>query len=341
MPETTIAQRPKFGEFMTMSGTQDLITGTLKDLKRAQRFTASIISAYTLNPALEGCDFRTVLSCALLGESLGLSPSPQLGQYYMVPFEQKEKRDKNGNVISPARKVATFILGYKGYIQMAIRSGQYRNIDVKCVKKGEIVRIDEFNDDYVFSPLKDYFEREAAETVGYYATLEYQNGFKKAMFWPKEKMLQHASRYSAAFGPAPARGNYPGRVSHADYAAGNYNKKDEWAYSSFWYKDFDGMAQKTMLRQLISKWGVMSPEFADAFDRDGSVGATVMLNTGEPIELGSSPETPALPPYNYDGYGGSYDGIMYVENDAPDEGADEIIGDAAGNAPPQVSMADL
>ena len=265
------AQKPKFSVALQTDVYQRLINNTLQDPNRAKRFIASISSAVAANPALQNCDAGTILSCGLLGESLNLSPSPQLGQYYLVPFEQKAKTDKNGDIITPARTVATFILGYKGYIQLAIRSGQYKKLNVMAIKKGELVRYDPLAEELEVKLIQDELERETAETVGYYAMFEYVNGFRKTLYWSREKMEQHALRYSPAFGPAPAKGKFPGRVSYADYKAGKVKKDDEWAYSSFWYKDFDGMAFKTMLRQIISKWGIMSIEMQQAFEGDNAV----------------------------------------------------------------------
>ena len=83
-------------------------------------------------------------------------------------------------------------------------------------------------------------------------------------------MIRHADRYSPAFSAKATGGKYP-KVSFEDYEAGRYDKNDEWLYSSFWYKDFDGMACKTMLRQLISKWGIMSADMQQAFTADNEV----------------------------------------------------------------------
>ena len=84
-----VKQQPKFSVAITTKGYQSLISNTLRDPARARRFTASITSAVAVNPALQECDAGTILAGALLGESLNLSPSPQLGQYYLVPFKQK------------------------------------------------------------------------------------------------------------------------------------------------------------------------------------------------------------------------------------------------------------
>lgn len=260
MSNNAIANKPRFSVAIQTDNYQKLINDTLRDPKRIQRFIASITSAVAVSPALQDCTPHTILTCALLGEALELSPSPQLGQYYLVPF-----KDNKNNVTN-----ATFILGYKGYIQLAIRSGQYKKLNVMAIKKGELIRYDALNEEIEVSLIQDELEREITETIGYYAMFEYVNGFKKALYWSKEKMLAHASKYSAAFSvdATTARDPRYSKVSYADYIAGNIPKGTEWLYSSFWYKDFDGMAYKTMIRQLISKWGIMSVEMRQAVEAD-------------------------------------------------------------------------
>ena len=164
-------------------------------------------------------------------------------------------------------KVAQFILGYKGYIQLAIRSGYYKDIGVFDVKEGEFKGRDKFTGKYKFEFIEDDDVRDEKETIGYVAYFEYLNGFTKSIYWSKEKMLNHADKYSQAFSRYATKGKYP-KVSYEDYKNGNYNKKDEWLYSSFWYKSFDEMAYKTMLRQLISKWGIMSIEMQEGYTKD-------------------------------------------------------------------------
>lgn len=253
----TQEQRPKFSVMISTPGYQKLINNTLKDTKQAQRFIAAITSAVAINPALQECDPATVLSGALLGESLGLSPSPQLGQYYLVPYDNKKKGCKD----------AQFQMGYKGYVQLALRSGYYKRLNVISVKAGELVRFDPLTEEIELNMIQDEDEREKTATVGYLAMFEYLNGFKKTIYWSREKMINHADRYSPAFSKNATGGKYP-KVSFSDYCAKNYPSSDEWKYSSFWYKDFDGMAYKTMLRQLISKWGIMSIELQKAFEED-------------------------------------------------------------------------
>lgn len=227
-----VTNKPKFSVAIQSDMYKNLINQTLGDKDRATRFIASISSAVATNQALQECDAGTILSGALLGESLNLSPSPQLGQYYLVPFNDNKK----------GYKVAQFQLGYKGYIQLAIRSGQYKKLNVLAIKKGELIKYNPLNEEIEVNLIDNEEERENTETIGYYAMFEYTNGFRKSLYWSKSKMEKHAFKYSKGY------------AAHKGY--------------TFWEKDFDGMAYKTMLRQLISKWGIMSIDMQQAVEKD-------------------------------------------------------------------------
>lgn len=257
-PNLPTAQKTKFSVAITTPGYKKLIANTLTDPKRQSRFIASITSAVGINPALQDCDSRSIIAGALLGESLNLSPSPQLGQYYLVPFKQKEKRDRQGNILEPECSKATFILGYKGMIQLAIRSGYYKKINVLEIKNGELIEFDPLNEEISVKLETDPDVREGLPTIGYYVMFEYMNGFRKAMYWTHSKMMRHADTYAPAFSA----------TEYEKLMRGEIAERDRWKYSSFWYTSFDDMAKKTMLRQLISHWGVMSAEMANAFEAD-------------------------------------------------------------------------
>ncbi len=246
-----VQQKMPFSVAVNTPSMQKLIANALHDPARCARFTASIVSAVSVNQELQNCDRNTVISGALLGESLNLSPSPQLGQYYLVPFNNKKKGIKD----------AQFVLGYKGYVQLALRSGQYKSINVEIVKQGEYKGRDPMTGDPRFQFLEDDDEWERLPVIGYMASFEYLNGFRKVLYWSKEKMMNHADRYSAAFS----------RKAYENLIAGNVPQGEMWKYSSFWYKDFDSMAKKTMLRQLISKWGIMSTDMQSAYESDSRV----------------------------------------------------------------------
>lgn len=234
--------------------TQDAVKNQINSViggKDGQRFITAVVSAVNTNPMLQECSNQSILSAALLGESLKLSPSPQLGHYYIVPY-----KDKNRGM------VGQFQMGYKGLIQLAIRSGQYKKLNVLAIKEGELVKFDALNEDIEVNLIEDEEKRENTPTVGYYAMFEYVNGFRKAIYWSRAKMERHALRYSKGY---QAKKGY-----------------------TFWEKDFDAMAYKTMLRQLISKWGIMSIDMISAVEKDMSViqpdGSAVYVDN-EPEEV--------------------------------------------------------
>ena len=249
-----------FSMAINSTGYQNLINNTIKDPKKRDRFVSAITSAVATNPALQECDPSTILSGALLGESLGLSPSPQLGQYYLVPFKNTKKGCTD----------AQFQLGYKGYVQLALRSGYYKALNVFSIKAGELKAWNPITEELVLDIMEDDAAREAAPSIGYVATFEYLNGFRKTLYWSRQKMEAHALRYSKGYA---AKKGY-----------------------TFWEKDFDSMAYKTMLRQLISKWGIMSIDLQTAFEQDYDADGAedgAYLDMAEPTPAAAAPELPA------------------------------------------------
>ena len=242
-----LQKRPSFPAFIKSDKVKAELVKTLGTKAKADTFTTAVVSAVNNNPQLQECEFNTIMTCALMGETLKLSPSTTIGQYYMVPFKDKEKG-----------KVAQFILSYKGYLQLAIRSGQYRKIQAVEIKEGELEGYDPIMEEATFSPITDPLAREKAKTIGYYGQIELTNGFKKSIYWSKEKMNAHAEKYSMGY------------KAHKGY--------------TFWEKEFDEMAKKTIIRQLISKWGVMSIDMMNGYEADGGF----RTSREEPIEYGSS-----------------------------------------------------
>ena len=218
--------------------------------KDAQKFISSVVSAVQTNPALAECTNKSILSAALLGHSLNLPQSPQLGFFYFVPY-----KGKNGTE-------AQFQLSYRGMLQLAMRSGQYKSIVVSDIKEGELKSYNPITDVYEFEPETDIEKREKLKVVGYYAYFEMQNGFKKELYWSIEKMDNHAKKYSASY-------------------------RKGWD-SSLWKTDFDAMARKTMLRQLVSKWGIMSVEMERAYVSDQAV----LDENGNPNYVDNVPDEP-------------------------------------------------
>ena len=220
--------------------------------KDTQRFISSVVSAVQANPDLAECTNASILSAALLGHSLKLPQSPQLSFFYLVPFKNTKKGVKE----------AQFQMGYRGMIQLAMRSGQYQKINVSEIKEGELKSYNPITEEFEFEAVTDFEKRQALPTIGYYAYFVLTNGFKKEIYWSKERMEQHAKKYSVSY-------------------------RNGWS-SSVWTSDFTSMAFKTLIRQLISRWGIMSVEMENAYTGD----MAVLDENGNPEYVDNVPDEP-------------------------------------------------
>ena len=190
--------------------------------ENAGAFMASILELYQSDTALQECDPNKIILEALKAATLKLPINKQLGFAYIIPY----------------KGIPQFQLGYKGYIQLAQRSGQYRYINADVVYEGEQVTYDR-----ITGMLMITGDATSDTPIGYFAYFQLLNGFEKCVYWTREKVEAHAKRYSKAWN----RQNSP------------------------WHTNFDAMALKTVIRNIISKYGVMSVEFANAVAEDTSV----------------------------------------------------------------------
>ena len=236
--EVTVQKRQPMATWLGTEAVKNQIQNVVGE-KDAQAFISSVVSAVQTNPQLAECTNASILSVALVGHSLKLPQSPQLSYFYFVPYDNT-KKDSNGKEYKV--KEATFQLSYRGYIQLALRTGEYRKIHVSEVKEGELKSYNPITDEFEFEPELDATKRETLPTIGYYAFFILNNGNKKELYWTKEKMDEHAKKYSFAY-------------------------RKGWT-TSLWKTDFDKMAFKTMIRQLLSKWGIMSTEMQTAYTAD-------------------------------------------------------------------------
>lgn len=189
-----------------------------------QRFITSIVSAVGSNANLQSCDHWSILTSAMIGEALKLSPSPQMGHYYLVPYSGR----------------AQFQMGYKGYIQLALRSGHYKDIDAICIKQGEFKGLDKHTGKPVFEFVTDPDQRDKLPVIGYMAYFELTNGLRKTIYWTRAQMEAHGKKYSKS-------------------------------YNTFWgngEQGFNGQAIKTMLKQILSRWGLLSIEMQNAIENE-------------------------------------------------------------------------
>ena len=215
-------------------------------------FVADVVACVQNNETLAKCTNKSIFSAALLSKSINLPLTPQLGYAYLVPFDNKHQVNGKTEYL----KEAVFQMGWKGYVQLALRSNNYRKLLATDVRKGEINGYDPFDDKYVITPIE--FEKRTARDskgnylvpiLGYYAKMEMVNGFVKEMYMSHEDMLAYATKYSKSYRT-------------------DLNKHTTY---SFWTTKFEDMAKKTMLRQLLGKWGLLTAELETAYTHDMAV----------------------------------------------------------------------
>lgn len=193
--------------------------------KNPAAFVSAMFAAFNGNEQLQQCDPVSIFSAALMAASLNLSVDPGQGQGYLVPFKGK----------------ATLQIGFRGYIQLALRTGQYKKIHAGVIHEGEIRAINPLTGEFTLG------EKISDDVVGYAAHLELVNGFSKTLYMSKTEAEKHARTYSQS------------------YAA---DTKKSW---SMWAKNFDQMAVKTVLKKLLKNWGILSVEMQTAIQADQSI----------------------------------------------------------------------
>jgi len=223
----TAVARPidKLKHILAAQSVKEQFEAVLKE--NAGAFVASIIDLYNTDKTLQLCDPKSVVMEALKAASLKLPINKQLGFAWIVPYKNKQ-----------GQYIPTFQLGYKGYIQLCMRTGAYRYINADVVYEGELVKHDKLTGEIEIDPTR----RTSDKKVGYFAFIETLNGFRKTFYMSLDEVIKHAQQYSKSYG----------------------NKDSAWA------SDFDSMALKTCLRLLLSKYGIMSIEMQRAYIEDSS-----------------------------------------------------------------------
>lgn len=223
-----------FNETLSNPRTQSYLESVLATKKNS--FVNNISSLVANNATLQACQPLSVIYAGIKATALDLPLDPNLGFAYVIPYANR----KSG--ITEAQ----FQIGYKGFIQLAIRSGKYRTINVTEIKAGELKDFDLLAGEMKFEALP---AREKLPTVGYAAFIRLTNGFEKTLYMTKEEVEAHAYEYSQTY--------------KAD--------KDKGWTSSQWSKHFDAMARKTVLKRLLSGFGILSVEMQQAITADQAV----------------------------------------------------------------------
>lgn len=257
---------------MANASMQSQLKAMISDPKRRDSMVSSMVGMVQQTPDLQLCELSTVYNAAIAGEALKLPYG--FGYWYAVP-RANNKKGKELGFAKGKYKEATFQMGYKGFVQLAMRSGEYKDMDVFEVKKGEIPNPNRRRhsiDDFLY--LENHNE---LPTIGYYAFFILHNGFAKGIYMTRESIIAHATEYSY--------------FNNAVYEKLQRGEKfaDSWKYSSNWYSDFDMMAEKTVLKRLLSKWGMLSVEMQTAMKSDQAI----VNEKGEPIAYPDNPHNAA------------------------------------------------
>ncbi len=221
--------------------------------ENAGAFVASIIEIYNTDTKLQMCTPNSVITEALKAASMKLPISKALGFSYLLPFEKpvkikdEEGRDQWSKVVIP-----TFIVGYKGYIQLAMRTGQYRLINADYVFEGELKKRNKLTGEIAFDG-----EKVSDKVVGYFAHFELLNGFTKTQYMTTEEMATYAKRYSPTL-----KNNKNFTVAKLEAMA------QEAGQGVGWTGNFGAMALKTVIRQLLMKYGYLSIEMENAISNE-------------------------------------------------------------------------
>lgn len=192
--------------------------GVLKE--KAPQYMSSIVNLVNSDTNLQKCEGMSVIASCMVAATMDLPVDKNLGYAWVVPYGNR----------------AQFQMGYKGYIQLALRTGQYKSINVVEIREGELVSWNPLTEEIEV----DFSKRESDAVIGYAGYFKLINGFEKTVFWTKEEVNNHANKFSKTV-----------------------NSKN-----SVWKSNFDAMAKKTVLRNLLSKWGILSIEMQKAYIAD-------------------------------------------------------------------------
>lgn len=198
--------------------------------ERAPQYMSSIVNLVNSDTNLKKCEPMSVIASCMVAATMDLPVDKNLGYAWVVPYKDK----------------AQFQMGYKGFIQLALRTGQYKAINVVEIREGELISWNPLSEEVEI----DFTERKSNKVIGYAGYFKLLNGFEKTVYWSKEDMEAHAKKFSKT-----------------------YNFKN-----SVWQTDFDSMAKKTVIRNLLSKWGILSIEMQKAYTADNNTIKESILN---------------------------------------------------------------
>lgn len=227
--------------------------------EKSDAFMGSLLTLVGGDDYLSKAEPMTIIASALKAATMDLPIDKNLGYAYIVPFNRKEKVGKDWITHNEAQ----FILGYKGYIQLSQRSGQYKALNAIEIYEGQLIEWNPLTEEFQF----DYNAKQSDRVIGYVGFFELLNGFKKTVYWTKQEVEAHRIKHAKGF--------------------------DKTKLTGAWKENYDAMAIKTVLRNMLAKWGILSVEMQNAvtsdervfrFDENNDLVEEVTLNDAEPIE---------------------------------------------------------
>lgn len=244
LAETKMTAKELFNKEAVKSKFQELLG------QRATGFITSVLQIVSSNALLKSADPNSVFHAAAVAATLDLPLNNNLGFAWIVPYK-KNSKDKDGNWHTTV--LAQFQIGYKGYTQLAQRTGEYQRMNVIEVYENQFKG---------WNPLTEEIDADftiegTGQIVGYCCYFKLINGFEKLTYWKKEKVIQHAQRYSKSYSKPKSNDN-----GNAVATTG---------FSGVWETEFDKMAKKTVLKNTLEKWGILSIEMRKAIKVDQAV----------------------------------------------------------------------
>ncbi|MBS3945290.1 MAG: recombinase RecT [Melioribacter sp.] len=222
--------------------------------KKSAGFVASITSLVSSSTNFDGTEPKSIIASAIVAATLDLPINPQFGFAYIIPYNDSQRQ----------RKLAQFQIGYKGFVQLAMRTSYYKTMNAAEVYEGEIKNFNRITGEIEFDT--KFVPKPETKIIGYVAYFRLLNGFEKYLYMSYEDILEHAKRYSKT-----------------------YNKREDRFKGGKWSDDFDAMAKKTVLKLLLSKYGILSVELQTALQSDQS---TITENAeGLKFDYVDNPET--------------------------------------------------
>jgi recombination protein RecT len=229
---------------------QTQLKSALKE--NAGTFSTSLIEVFTNDKQLQSCDVNKVVQEAIKAASMKLPINKNLGYAYLLVFNNWDK-EKRVSVPTPQ-----LVIGYKGLLQLAYRTGYYTDLNADIVYEGELTGRDKLSGRIDISG-----EKISDKVEGYFAYFELKSGIRKTLYMSVEEMANYALRFAPTF-----KGKNPPKVDELIDAAQEQAQNGVVAGQVGWKGDFNGMAVKTCLRRLLSKYGYLSIEMMDAMAKD-------------------------------------------------------------------------